>query len=257
MVKVFDTISDFEAYVLGGMVAGDLYYVKEDKSVHFRTNNIDGSDKNYGIGVGDDLVPTGNIALTENGTDIDVAEYATASVNVPIPDGYIVPTGNLEISANGTNIDVAAYATVSVDVEAPAPSYTWTTVSDAAPQGYNVDVYLEMNVGSTYIFKSSAGDVEMYLRQSDSDGDGDVDADDDMYPIGRMVPNKEYYLTATNDYVNQESEFDSGKARIYFNLGSSGSPTVQFAIVPEPSEDSDSEDDSPVEPSNDSPVVGE
>lgn len=36
----------------------------------------------------DPIIPTGNITITENGTDIDVAEYATATVNVtPTTEG--------------------------------------------------------------------------------------------------------------------------------------------------------------------------
>lgn len=35
----------------------------------------------------------------------------------PIPSSYIVPTGNYAITSNGTNINVAQYATVSVNVD--------------------------------------------------------------------------------------------------------------------------------------------
>lgn len=255
MVKVFDTISDFEAYVLGGMIAGDLYYVKEDESVHFRTNNIDGSDKNYGVGVGDDLVPTGNIALTENGTNIDVAEYATASVNVPIPDGYIVPTGNLEISANGTNIDVSAYATVSVDVAGESePELVWETL---------VGNNLEMNIGTTYIFKTNVAGVYMWHLGLDTSGDGIIDNIEDVSqsPLGKMVAGTEYYFTALNEYAGYDDNTHSYMifAGSSFNIETAlpAGAVIQYAVKPEPSEDSDSEDDSPVEPSNDSPVVGE
>ena len=54
--------------------------------------------------------PTGNIELTENGENINVAPYATATVNVPIP------SGNIEITENGENIDIAQYATATVNV---------------------------------------------------------------------------------------------------------------------------------------------
>lgn len=56
--------------------------------------------------------PTGNKSITANGTDIDVAEYATVSVAVPNPS-----TGTLQITANGTGIDVKQYAYVDVAVE--------------------------------------------------------------------------------------------------------------------------------------------
>ena len=81
MIKVFQTTNDFEGFAEGGMKSGNLYYVIEDKSVHFTTNNIDGTSRNYDIGVGDDIVPEGNIDLTVNG-NYDVSSYATAYVNV-------------------------------------------------------------------------------------------------------------------------------------------------------------------------------
>lgn len=52
MIKVFNSQQEFSNYTQGGMVAGDLYYVLSDGSVHFRTNNIDGTDKVYDKGDG-------------------------------------------------------------------------------------------------------------------------------------------------------------------------------------------------------------
>ena len=54
--------------------------------------------------------------MNQNGTGIDIADYATATVAVP------EPTGNIEITENGTNIDVAQYATASVAVPGPSGS---------------------------------------------------------------------------------------------------------------------------------------
>ena len=85
MIKVFNTESQFEAYTANGMQSGDLYYVIANESVHFRTNNIDGTDTSYNIGNSGGTTPSGNITITENGDNIDVAQYATASVNVPAP----------------------------------------------------------------------------------------------------------------------------------------------------------------------------
>lgn len=86
MIKVFKTTNEYDNYVEGGMVAGDLYYVIEDKSVHFRTNNINGEDNEYDMSEGGGgTIPTGNIEITQNGTNIDVAQYATATVNVSAP----------------------------------------------------------------------------------------------------------------------------------------------------------------------------
>lgn len=50
---------------------------------------------------------------TFNASGVD--GYKPVTVNA-IPSEYIIPTGNKAITANGTNIDVAQYATVSVNV---------------------------------------------------------------------------------------------------------------------------------------------
>ena len=62
------------------------------------------------------ITPTGTKTITANGTEIDIADYATATVAVP------EPTGNIEITENGTNIDVAQYATATVAVPGPSGS---------------------------------------------------------------------------------------------------------------------------------------
>ena len=55
--------------------------------------------------------PTGSVNISSNGT-VDVAEYATAVVNVP----GVTPTGAIEITSNGT-VDVTNYATAEVNVD--------------------------------------------------------------------------------------------------------------------------------------------
>jgi hypothetical protein len=52
-------------------------------------------------------------AQTVGGADYMMEGAVTVN---PIPNEYIVPPGNLPITANGNNIDVAQYATVSVNV---------------------------------------------------------------------------------------------------------------------------------------------
>ena len=59
----------------------------------------------------------GTIDISENGTH-DVAAYAEANVDVPIPEGYIVPEGVLAIIENGTH-DVTPYTEANVAVPQP------------------------------------------------------------------------------------------------------------------------------------------
>lgn len=54
---------------------------------------------------------------TSQQTAVAAGKYTTGAVTVaPIPSEYIVPSGNLAITENGTGIDVAQYETVSVNV---------------------------------------------------------------------------------------------------------------------------------------------
>lgn len=124
MIRIFENLEEYNTFTHNGkdMVSGDLYWVKENKRAFFLTNNIDGEVKSYDMfdEIPEEyIVPSGNISITENSEGIDVTQYASASVNVPIPEGYIVPSGNKEITANGTNIDVNNYATASVNVPIP------------------------------------------------------------------------------------------------------------------------------------------
>jgi len=52
MIKIFNKTADYETYSANGINSGELCYVKEDKSAHFRTNNIDGTDKTYDLSEG-------------------------------------------------------------------------------------------------------------------------------------------------------------------------------------------------------------
>ena len=73
------------------------------------------------------IIPSGNKAITENGSNIDVANYSTVSVNVPTG---ITPTGSLDITANGTH-DVTNYASVVVNVPTSSSSSGGITTSES------------------------------------------------------------------------------------------------------------------------------
>jgi hypothetical protein len=108
MYRVFKNIEEYNAYTNNGqkLTSGDLYFIDEDEKIIFRTNNVDGTEKTYDI-----IETSGNIEITENGEDIDIAQYASATVNVP------QPSGNIEITENGEDIDVAPYSTATVNVQ--------------------------------------------------------------------------------------------------------------------------------------------
>lgn len=145
MIRIFENMEEYNTFTNNGknMVSGDLYWIKENKSAFFLTNNIDGEITSYDM-VGEIpeeyIIPSGNIAITENGEGIDVKNYATASVNVPIPEGYIIPSGNKEITANGTNIDVNNYATASVNVPIPDGYIVPSGNIAITENGENIDV---------------------------------------------------------------------------------------------------------------------
>lgn len=158
MIRIFKNLEEYNTFTHNGknMVSGDLYWVKENKRAFFLTNNIDGEVKSYDMfdEIPDGyIVPSGNIAITENGEGIDVTQYATASVNVPIPEGYIVPSGNKEITANGTNIDVNNYATASVNIPIPDGYIQPSGNISITENGENIDVTnyatASVNVAST------------------------------------------------------------------------------------------------------------
>lgn len=69
----------------------------------------------------------------------------------PIPSQYIVPSGNKSITANGTNIDVAEYATVSVNVSGSSKNVqTAQSTTRVANTAYTKTASLTCSVSGTY-----------------------------------------------------------------------------------------------------------
>ena len=153
--RIFETEQEYNIFTVNGqkLVAGDIYIVKETKTLYFVTNNLDGDNTTYDYI--DEIppeyvLPTGNKVITENGEEIDVYDYATVTVNVPVPEGYIIPAGNTTITANGTDIDVNDYATATVDVHPtlrPAIITQNGTYTPSIGDGYD-EVTVNVNTGT-------------------------------------------------------------------------------------------------------------
>ena len=86
----------------------------------YRNLVLDGNTGSGGTGGGGGITPTGTKTITTNGKH-DVTAFATADVQVPIPDA---PTGKkvIEVTKNGVSThDVAAFAQAEVSVAVPIP----------------------------------------------------------------------------------------------------------------------------------------
>lgn len=121
MIKVFNTLSEYNTYVEGGLVSGDLYYVKEDDSVHFQTNNIDGE-----------------LAVYDFAPDSGESEFVPVLVDATF-------------TANGTydpaDYEATGFDTVTVNVA--APELTWEQATPNASY-YNAKMVDGLEIGKTY-----------------------------------------------------------------------------------------------------------
>lgn len=101
------------------------------------------------------IIPEGKITITENGADIDVAQYALADVSAGI-----TPTGTKNITANGNNIDVTNYAAVNVNVPITSGTVNLSIVNNANELPVCIDVMgggvTTMNVVAVQITNNTA-----------------------------------------------------------------------------------------------------
>ena len=78
----------------------------------------------------------------------------TVTVN-RIPTNYLIPSGNKSITTNGMNIDVAQYATVSVNVSGggstPDPMTLPTSASSNATSGYTNKATISRSTSNQYL----------------------------------------------------------------------------------------------------------
>jgi hypothetical protein len=131
MIKVFNTLSEYNTYVEGGLVSGDLYYVKEDDSVHFQTNNIDGELAVYDFAPDSgesEFVPVlVDATFTANGTydpaDYEATGFDTVTVNVAAPTRQYTALNLNTFDGNGSNFSTMITATVGQTIEIYNPNH--------------------------------------------------------------------------------------------------------------------------------------
>lgn len=121
-------------------------------------------------GIGDQTLQTKTVTPDETTQDITADAGYTALKKVvvnPIPPQYIVPTGNYAITSNGNNIDIAQYATVSVNV--PGGGGVSTDTKTVTASNYPVSLQFTSMKGEPKMFTvrlnaqvSSSGSTTYY-----------------------------------------------------------------------------------------------
>ncbi len=134
--SIFETTAEKGAALISEGLAEEYTLITPTGTINITENGADVDVAQYAKADVAVPQPTGNVNLTENGTDIDIAQYATATVAVP------QPTGNVSLTSNGTGIDIAQYATATVAV--PQPSGTFEIYENGT---YDVTSYVEVIVG--------------------------------------------------------------------------------------------------------------
>lgn len=118
MIKVFDTTQDYEIYSADGLKSGEFCYVAEDKTVYFRTNNIDGEDKVYDTGGGSDE-PEYNELQSEDATvNIPCAVGDVLEIICSDENGFYMPAALLDDNME----DVGGYVQ---NKSMSTNAYTW------------------------------------------------------------------------------------------------------------------------------------
>lgn len=90
--------------------------------------------------------------------------FSQVTVNA-IPSQYVVPTGNLAITENGTGIDVSSYATASVDVPTSGGAKHTATITGSGAYDMQYVKYNGINYSSSGSFEFEAGD-NLYIDTS-------------------------------------------------------------------------------------------
>ncbi len=123
------------------------------------------------------VTPTTSQQVVEPDSDYEALSRVTVN---PIPSEYIIPTGNYVITQNGNNINVAQYATVSVNVSGGGSTKNIQVNSDAASvrtNGYTAtSITLTVAKTGTYTVSwtawrsSSSGTMGTNLHRNNTTG---------------------------------------------------------------------------------------
>lgn len=153
MIEIFDTQQEYNVYTSYNtcLQSDRLYYIKENGNTHFYTNNIDGEAKIYDNGA----VPQGTKSIIENGTNIDVSSYATATVNVPTKENNLIDLierdiTSLEIPAGTTKIGLRAFSGCSYLSSITIPN-SITEIGESSLYGCSSLTSIDIPNSVTYI----------------------------------------------------------------------------------------------------------
>lgn len=187
MIKVFNTLSEYNTYVEGGLVSGDLYYVKEDDSVHFQTNNIDGELAVYDFAPDSgesEFVPVlVDATFTANGTynpaDYEATGFDTVTVNVaaPTPQYTELNLNTLTVGSDGKNFSTLISATLGKSIEVYNPNHLYFSLGQGQtnlnPSTGESDGYQIMQNGiSSYVSYNDSYLEHLYVQNAPNNMEG-------------------------------------------------------------------------------------
>jgi len=150
MIKVFNSKNEYDNYTQGGLVAGDLYYVLGDGSVHFRSNNIDGEDKVYDKG---------------DGGSAPEPEYTELNLNT------------LTVHSDSKSFSTLITGTVGKTIEIYNPNHLTFQVGQGSPKmnpstGEPDGNYIYQNGINSYDYKNDSYLEHLYVCNAPNTQDG-------------------------------------------------------------------------------------
>ena len=145
-----------------GLSNGGLFEIKELTATENKVYQKDGEVYNkVTVNVPS---PTGKITITENGTDIDIAQYATADVNVEGGGGssdFSTAEVTIQITTENPDVYVAIPAIVTTPVDMIL-NQQYNTLNSSTAQMLTVPLYK----GTLAVTGNSAGEISVNVNGS-------------------------------------------------------------------------------------------